>query len=178
MGRGATLLVGCLAALLLAACGPAAPEGVEDLAQDVSGGDAPESESLYVAANLAPALANLRERAGGDAKVDIKIEQKSLKAQAEPAAGDALSVVIGASGNAFTVPIPGFPVEGPLVSEIDPSAVERIARQVASQAGVPLTGIDYFTTLTGSQPFTWGVYLEDGRRWEAGLDGSGVTRAN
>jgi hypothetical protein len=35
---------------------------------------------------------------------------------------------------------------------------------------VPLSRINYFTTLP--KPARWGVYLDDGRRWEALLDGT------
>jgi hypothetical protein len=168
---------------LLAGCGGTDvagfdPDEAQRLAKDVSGGDVSEGESLYVAANLSRALGDLGNRVGDNAVVDMKIEPGSLKLQAQSPGGEAQSLAIGVSGGAFQVPFPGVQVTGPALGQIDPTAVERIARQVASEAGVGLLGISYFTTLTGTKPFTWGIYLEDGRRWEAGLDGAGVKRVS
>lgn len=153
-------------------------EGAQDLAKDVAGGDVSEGDSLFVAANLKPALEELRGRVGDQALVDMRIEPASLKLEAQSPGQQTQSVVIGVSGNAFQTPIPSFDVTGPALDAIDPAAVERIARQVASEAGVHLLGIGYFATLTGTEPFTWGVYLKEGRRWEANLDGSGVKRVS
>jgi hypothetical protein len=171
------------AAALLAGCGGGSVGGIDvdqaqDLAKDVSGRDVSEGESLYVAPNLSRALGTLSDRVGGDATVDLKIEPAALKLRAKGPGEEAQSLAIGVGGGVFQVPLPGDEIPGPLVSEIDPGAVERIARQVASEAGVDLLGISYFTTLTSSEPFRWGVYLEDGRRWEANLDGSGVERVS
>jgi hypothetical protein len=172
-GVAAALVTGL--GLVISACGPDVDvQGAQDIANDASGGDVSDADSLYVASNLEPALAELKKRVGDDAKVDVKIEQKSLKVQAQPASGGAQSVVIGASGGAFQTEIGDFPVQGPTAAQIDPAAVERIARQVSTEAGVPLSGINYFASLAASGPPHWGVYLDDGRRWEAALDGSGV----
>ena len=177
-----TVAVASLVALL-SACGGTDvagfdPDKAQQLAKDVSGGDVSESESLYVAANLSRSLGVLGNRVGDDAVVDMKIEPASLKLQAQSPGGEAQSLAIGVSGGVFQVPFAGVQVSGPVLGQIDPGAVERIARQVASEAGVGLLGIGYFTTLTGTKPFTWGIYLEDGRRWEAGLDGTGVKRVS
>lgn len=145
-----------------------------DLAEDVSGGDADEGSSLFVADNLEPALAEVADRVGADATVDMKIEQRSVKLTAQPGGGDAVSLVVGAAGNAFETPIPGFRVNGPPLSAIDPAAVERIAAEVAGQAGISIEDIGYLTTLPGEKPPAWGIYLDDGRRWESGLDGSNL----
>ena len=179
--RGALVALAATMSIALAACGGSDVsgfdvEGAQDLAKDVSGRNVSEEDSLYLAANLEPALGELRGRVGDQATVDMKIEAGSLKLEAQPPGGEAQSVVIGASGNAFQTPIGGFQVTGPPLTQIDPGAVERIARQVSAEAGVPLLGINYFATLTGTEPFTWGIYLKDGRRWEANLDGSGVKR--
>ena len=168
---------------LLAACGGTDvagfdPDEAQQLAKDVSGGDVSEGDSLFIAANLRRALDTLRGRVGDDATADIKIEPASLKVRAQGSGQEAQSVAIGVSGGVFQVALPGVPVDGPRLSEIDPAAVERVARQVASEAGIGLLEIGYFTTLTGTKPYTWGVYLEDGRRWEANLDGSGVKRVS
>jgi hypothetical protein len=172
-----------LSTSVLAACGGADvagfdPDKAQQLAKDVSGGNVSEGDSLFIASNLQRALDQLSGRVGDDAVVDIKIEPGSLKLRAQGAGQEAQSVAIGISGGAFQIALPGDRVIGPQLSEIDPAAVERVARQVASEAGVGLLGISYFTTLTGTKPFTWGVYLEDGRRWEASLDGSGIKRVS
>jgi hypothetical protein len=183
--KAAVGIVLAASAVALTACGGGDEvagfdvEGAQDLAKDVSGGaDVSASESLFVAANLNPALEDLRGRVGEQAMVDMKIEPASLKLQAQSPGQEAQSVAIGVSGSAFQTAIPGFDVEGPALSEIDPDAIERIARQVSSEADVDLLGIGYFATLPGTQPYTWGVYLDDGRRWEANLDGSGVKRVS
>jgi hypothetical protein len=178
----ASLALGLSTGLLAACGGPDVagfdPDKAQQLAKDVSGGDVSEGDSMFVRSNLQRALDQLNARVGNAAAVDIKIEPASLKLQAQPPGQDAQSVAIGVSGGFFEVPLPGIQVTGPKLSEIDPAAVERIARQVASEAGVGLLGIGYFTTLTSTKPFTWGVYLEDGRRWEANIDGSGVKRVS
>lgn len=146
-----------------------------DLAEDVSGGDADEGDSLFVAENLEPALAEVADRVGADATVDIKIEQRSLKLQAQPSGGgSSVTIAVGASGNALETPLGSFEVRGVPLSAIDPAAVEEIAAQVASEAGVAIQDIGYFTTLPTADVPTWGVYLDDGRRWEAGVDGSNL----
>lgn len=179
----ATLLACALLATGLVACGGGDVAGIDvdqaqDLAKDVSGREVSEGESLYVASNLTRALGTLADRVGSDAAVDLKIEPAALKLQAQSPGEDAQSLAIGVGGGVFQVPLPGDEVTGPTLAQIDAGAVERIARQVASEAGVDLLGISYFATLTSSEPFTWGVYLEDGRRWEANLDGSGVKRVS
>ena len=176
----AAILFACA---LLAGCGGGSVGGIDvdqaqDLAKDVSGREVSEGESLYVASNLSRALGTLTDRVGGDATVDLKIEPAALKLRAQSSGKEVQSLAIGVGGGVFQVPFGGDELTGPRVSEIDPAAVERIARQVASEAGIDLLGISYFTTLTSSEPFQWGVYLEDGRRWEANLDGSGVERVS
>ena len=182
-GSVAVLLAFALLGGTVAGCGGGSVGGIDvdqaqDLAEDVSGRQVSEGESLYVASNLSLALGTLTGRVGGDAAVDLKIEPAALKLQAQAPGEEAQSLAIGVGGGIFQTPLPGNVVTGPQVSEIDPGAVERIARQVASEAGIDLLGIGYFATLTSSKPFTWGVYLEDGRRWEANLDGGGVKRVS
>ena len=179
----AGLFISALLAIGLAACGGDSVGGIDvdqaqDLAKDVSGREVSEGESLYVASNLSRALGTLEDRVGSDAVVDLKIEPAALKLRAQSPGKDAQSLAIGVGGGVFQVPLGGEALTGPRLSEIDPGAVERIARQVSAEAGVDLLGISYFTTLTASEPFTWGIYLEDGRRWEANLDGSGIKRVS
>lgn len=149
------------------------PGSAVDLAKDVSGGDAAEGDSFYVAANLAPEVAKLVDRFGADGRLDIKIEQRALKMTAKPAGGDAVSVTIGASGNSFDAPAPGIAVSGPRIGAIDATAVEAIARGAARRAGVTLQDIAYITTSI-TEAGRWVVFLDDGRRFEARLDGSGL----
>lgn len=186
MGRGA-LMIGVILVIGIAAATFAirgAFDGTSDqiddavsLAGDVSGGDAAEGDSLYLAENLEPALGEVIERVGNDAVVQVKIEQRSVKLTAVPPGEDTVSVVVGAGGNAIETPIAGLEIDGPELGAIDPESVQQVAEEVASQAGVSLAEIDYFTTLSGRKVDTWGVYLDDGRRWESGIDGSNLRQA-
>jgi hypothetical protein len=118
-----------------------------------------------------------RERVGNNAPVDLKIEQRSLKLQAQPQGGESVTLAVGASGNVIETPSGGFEIDGPIAGAIDPESVQQIAEEVAAQAGVSLSDISYFTTLPGRDVETLGVYLDDGRRWEAGIDASNLHQA-
>ena len=180
---------------LLAALSPAACGGDDDgagvdvegpYAKDASGRAVKDGEwsLLFTASNLSRALGDIHAFGVHDeATVDLRIEPTSLKTRAQNPGQVARSLRIRVSdvetdgsylSSADTTPHPGEQVTGPPLSAIDAGAVERIARQVAEEGGVDLLGIDYITTLVRTKPFRWGIYLEDGRRWEANLDGTGV----
>lgn len=152
---------------------PSAKDAIK-LGEEVSGGDAKDADSFYTAKNLRRALTTLRERVGADATADIKIEQKALKVTATPKGADTTSVVIGASGTAVETPFPGFPVEGPRLSAVNADAVGALAQKVTNEAGIKLQDIAYFTTAGDGGAARWLIFLDDKRRFEAKVNGSGL----
>ncbi len=144
-----------------------------DFFQDISGADVSEEESLYRSANLEPALAALREEVGPRTRVDLKIEQRSLKANASVPKGGDLLVVVTADGDVMDTSTGGGADDAPRLTVVSADAVEEIADAVVRRADIALEDIAHFSMDTSHRP-TWTIYLDGGGVWAARLNGSGV----
>jgi hypothetical protein len=162
------------AALAGAGCGS---DQVSQQASPPAGrGDA--KDSLFRTANLRRALAVLRKHTGAAATLtSFRLEAGGLTTEIEGGAGR--SVVVSKRLRLTSVPTPGVTPAGATVAltQLDPSAPERIMAQVTPRAGVGLGGVDYF--LIAVDPSTgapgWVVYLRNGKgSYSADLTGAQV----
>jgi hypothetical protein len=163
-----------VAALAGAGCG--SDQVVQQASRPAGRGDA--KDSLFRAANLRRALGVLGKHAGAAATLaSLRLEAGALTTEIE--GGPGRSVVVSKRLRLTSVPTPGVTPGGATVAltQIDPSAPERIMAQVTPRAGVGLGGVDYF--LIAADPSTgavgWVVYLRNGKgSYSADLAGGHV----
>ena len=165
-----------LVVLVMVVAGGYAMHSGLDFFQDISGADASEEKSLYRSANLEPALAALREEVGPRTRVDLKIEQRSLKATASVRGRGDLLVVVTADGDVVDTSTGAGAEDAPRLQAVSAEAVEKIADAVVRRADIALEDIAYLSMDTSKRP-DWNVYVDGGGLWEAGLDGTDVRRS-
>jgi hypothetical protein len=169
-------IVPILIAAALAGAGCGSDQVSQQASRPAGRGDA--KDSLFRTANLRRALDVLRKHAGATATLaSFRLEAGALTTEIEGGVGR--SVVVSKSLRLTSVPTPGVTPGGATVAltQIDPSAPERIMAQVTPRAGVGLGGVDYF--LIAPDPSTsapsWAVYLRNGKgSYSADLAGGHV----
>jgi hypothetical protein len=166
--------------ILLAAAVAGAGCGSDQVSQQASrpAGRGDAKDSLFRTANLRRALAVLRKHAGPTATLaSFRLEAGALTTEIEGGAGR--SVVVSQRLRLTSVPTPGVTPGGATLAltQLDPSAPERIMAQVTPRAGVGLGGVDYFLIApdpTSAAP-GWVVYLRNGKgSYSADLAGGHV----
>ncbi len=165
-----------LMVLVMVAVGGYALYSGLDFFEDISGADASEEESLYRSANLEPALAALREEVGPRTRVDLKIEQRSLKANASVRGRGDLLVVVTADGDVVDTSTGAGAEDAPMLRAVRADAVEKLAAAVVRRADVALEDIASISMDTSKRP-GWNVYVDGGGVWQAALDSSDVRRS-
>lgn len=156
----------------------AAPRAVEPDGPDVTPPVGLERGSLLLRGNLAPALRDLRRRAGGEIRslriapdrIALVVATTSGRVRAFERTWDGETAMLSDTDAAKAPALPTV-----AWAQVDPSAPRRIARRMIA-GGRPSRAIDVLT-LSAAGGTRWTAYLTDATGFVASLDGRSVRRS-